>query len=157
VEAEERRAEWAKLPSGPKQPFGKMTVEETVRGIEAILRFFVAGSLWIQQTILVQSKGHIERHERKRMEKAKAFTHPLSDVQIIQLRRRESVAPVKSGDSKTVNWSCQWVVGGALGFWRNQWYPSKGRYETKWIAPFIKGPADKPLKIPQHRVYAVNR
>lgn len=136
---------------------GQLTAEENLLAIEQVARFFIAGCVWIQQTILVQSKGTIERHARKRMDKAQVFTRPLSDVQIIQLRRRESVTPAKTDGSKPVEWSCRWIVGGATGFWRNQYYPSKGRYELKYIAPFMKGPADKPLKIPQHRVYAVSR
>lgn len=136
---------------------GTITEDDTVAAIERLARFFVAGALWIQQTILVQSKGSIERHLRKRIDKAKVFDRPLSDVQIIQLRRRESVTLVKSGESKTVDWKCRWIVGGATGFWRNQYYPSKGRYQPKWIAPYPKGPADKPLKVPSHRVYAVSR
>ena len=134
-----------------------MGEEETVRTVERLLRFFIAGCLWVQQTILVHSKGHIERHARKRMEKPNGFDRPLADVQIIMLRRRESVAKPQTGEAKTVDWQYQWIVGGATGFWRNQWYPSKGHYQLKWIGPYIKGPADKPLKVPQHRVYAVSR
>lgn len=137
-------------------PEANMTEEETVRTVERLLRFFVAGCLWVQQRILVYSKGQVagrvERHERKRMERE--LQRPLTDVQIIQLRRRESVSAEKSGEPNHVSWSCRWIV---KGHWRNQYYPSKASYQPKWIDSYPKGPDDKPLKVPQHRVYAVSR
>lgn len=131
----------------------------TMQAVEQMARFFAAGNLWIQQKILVQQSRAMERHARKRFEKEGKTAHrPLSDVQIIQLRRREVVALEKTKPGAgAVDWKCQWIVGGTTGFWRNQWYATKGYHIPIHIDPFIKGPADRPLKVPTHRVYAVNR
>jgi predicted DNA-binding transcriptional regulator len=130
----------------------------TMPAVEKMGRFFAAGNLWIQQKILVKNPRSMERHARKRLDKEKGHLRPLSDVQIIQLRRREVVAlSTRPANGEAVDWKCRWIVGGTQGFWRNQWYPSKGYHQPKHIDPFIKGPDDKPLKVPTHRVYSVNR
>lgn len=131
----------------------------TMQAVERMARFFAAGSLWLQQRILVRSMRPVERHERKRMEKdARAKLRPLSDIQVIELRRRTVIPTEKPPSGSTmVDWTCRWIVGGTQGFWRNQWYPSKGYHQPKHIDPFIKGPADMPLKVPTHRIYTVSR
>lgn len=137
---------------------GYLTPEtDTMIAIERLLRFFIAGSLWVQQTILVRSRRQLHvmnKNKKARLEKQKGG--PLGDVQIIHLRRKESVEDpgVRPADSKAIEWSCRWVV---KGFWRNQYYPGRGVHEPKWIDPFVKGPADKPLKVHTHRVNVVNR
>jgi hypothetical protein len=45
----------------------------------------------------------------------------------------------------------RWLV---RGHHRAQWYPSLKAHKVVWIAPYIKGPADAPLKMP---VYVVKR
>ncbi|GAI71048.1 unnamed protein product [marine sediment metagenome] len=62
-------------------------------------------------------------------------------------------AVYKGGGHRDVEWACQWIVG---GHWRNQWYPSKHEYRPKYIASYIKGPEDKPLRNPG-RLFAVVR
>ena len=52
-----------------------------------------------------------------------------------------------------IQWTCRWIVG---GHWRDQWYPSRGRHRPKWIAPYIKGPEDRPL-VGRDRVFRVAR
>jgi hypothetical protein len=130
-----------------------MSKEKTIAGIERLARFFAAGCLWVQQRVITYAKTPVERHERKRIEKTHNLDRRLSDVQIIQLRRRESVA-TPSGDHRAVDWKCRWTVS---GHWRSQFYPSKGRHVEKWIDAYPKGPEGKPFKTPTHRVYAVNR
>lgn len=130
-------------------------VETLIAAVGAMVRYYTAGSLWVQQKKLVHAKGHIERHARKRMERD-AFLRPLSDVQIIQLRRikSDSMGAEEPGAVGTVEWQCQWMVG---GHWRNQFHPSDGHYEAKWIDAYPKGPKDKPMKTYTARVYVVNR
>jgi hypothetical protein len=126
--------------------------ESAVLAIERMSRFLIAGALWMKQRILVQSKGHIERHERKRMDRAQVFDRPLTDIQIIQLRRRDVVdATPPDEKGRHVDWKCRWIVS---GHWRK-----RGRYalKPKWINAYDKGPDHLPLKVPTHRVYTVNR
>lgn len=40
------------------------------------------------------------------------------------------------------DYSHRWIVN---GHWRNQWLPSRKTHRAQWIAPYVKGPEDKPL------------
>jgi len=75
------------------------------------------------------------------------------EVKVVTLRRLET-QPRPPGPGEPVDWSCRWIVD---GHWRNQYHPSTGRHELTYINPFVKGPADKPLKVSSATVYAVNR
>lgn len=62
-------------------------------------------------------------------------------VTVVRLcQRRDS----SSGRGGAVEWSSRWVVS---GHWRNQWYPSEKTHRPVWIAPHIKGPDDRPIKV----------
>ena len=82
--------------------------------------------------------------ERKQIEMPKA-------VRVIVLRR-------KASDGRDVSeqddWTCRWIV---RGHWRNQWYRSTQLHHPVWIAPYVKGPENKPLKMPTKDVFAVRR
>lgn len=118
----------------------------------SLLRFILAASVWLDQRILALGSGHIERHRRKQL--AREYNAPLtSDVKVVQLRRFESEARAAGADHETIEWSCRWIVN---GHWRNQPYAG-GERKLIYIMPFVKGPEDKPLKVPTHTVYQVNR
>lgn len=129
--------------------------DTTLKTIDFLGRFFTSGCLWMQQRILVTTPGHVERHERKRMEKA-GMTRP-ADIQVIQLRRRASTPhePVPEGltEKQAREWTCRWVVN---GHWRQQPYRTTGEVRPVFIEPYMKGPDDKPLRV-RPRVYAVTR
>lgn len=74
-------------------------------------------------------------------------------VRVIELRAREHDRHITT-DSNHRDYACQWIV---RGHWRNQWYPSLGTHQPKWITPYVKGPDDKPLKTPRANVFAVIR
>jgi hypothetical protein len=125
------------------------TVEDpTTRKIK-ICQFILAANAWLRQRILVSSDGPIERHRRKQIARDHNVLPP-TDVKVIELRRVESHPHAGPGDP--VDWSCRWVVG---GHWRNQ--PYKDGTRLRYILPYVKGPADKPLRIPAHTVYRVDR
>jgi hypothetical protein len=114
-------------------------------------RFVLAACVWLRQRILTLGLGHIERHRRKQL--AREHQQPMpSDVKVIQLRRLESSPQARTGDAEPVDWSCRWIVN---GHWRNQ--PYKGDRKLIYIMPFVKGPEDKPLRVPTHTVYQVDR
>jgi hypothetical protein len=133
--------------------------EATVAAIEWMYRFFWMGCFWMKQRIPVLRqqgmKPQIERHERKRMERV--FQRPLGDIQVIHLRKKESVndpnMPAEERQ-RAREYGCRWVV---KGFVRNQYYASTGAHKPIWIDSYVKGPADKPMKVPSHTVYVVNR
>lgn len=115
-------------------------------------RFFVAACAWLKQRVLSSNPGRVERHRRKQLSRELGIA-VLPSVQVIQLRRMESANQDGVQGSQTVDWSCRWVVS---GHWRNQPY-ANGERKLIYIMPFVKGPADKPLREHSTRVYAVNR
>lgn len=120
-------------------------------GMIELTRFFLAGCAWLQQRIITMGSGHIERHRRKQLARENNVQLP-SDVKVVQLRRTESQPHQHNENGDAVDWSCRWIVN---GHWRNQ--PYKDKRELIYIMPYVKGPEDKPLKVPTHTVYAVNR
>jgi hypothetical protein len=68
-----------------------------------------------------------------------------SEMTVIDLRR-PAEAGAASGN-RTVEWTHRWIVN---GHWRQQPYGPGGELRRPtWIAPFIKGPSDKPLELKQ--------
>lgn len=122
-----------------------------IPAVSKMTRFFLAGCTWLRQRVVVSTLGPIERHRRKQI--AREHDAVVSDVKVVQLRRtetRETLDATTAVDH--IDWSCRWIVN---GHWRNQ--PYKEGSKLIYIMPFVKGPADKPLKVPTHTVYAVNR
>jgi hypothetical protein len=85
------------------------------------------------------------RHERRRDAREGIAE---KDVQIVYLRRlhqpsdSDDQAPAESAEGR--EWHHQWIV---RGHWRNQAYGAgRALRRPKWIAPYTKGPDDKPLK-----------
>jgi len=96
------------------------------------------------------------REERgdKRVARSQAQMGLPNLVTVIQYRRKENLNEYVGESS--VEWSHRWIV---RGHWR--WQPFKdenGKDAVKriWIAPFMKGPDDKPLVITD-KVYALTR
>ena len=73
-------------------------------------------------------------------------------IEIVQLRRTESTTP-EHGSGIERHYTMRFIVH---GHFRNQYYPSRGAYAPKWIASYVKGPKDAPLK-ETIRGYAVTR
>jgi hypothetical protein len=124
--------------------------EGTRRGAVEVAQFVAAACAWLQQRIAIWSSARVERHRRKQIGREHRVPEPL-DVKVVELRRLES-QPRTPGLGEHVEWSCRWVVN---GHWRNQ--PYKDSRKLIFIMPFMKGPADRPLKVPTHTVYAVDR
>lgn len=133
------------------QDFATRSNSDTHGFFVAFKRFLIAGCTWLQQRVIVTGHGHVERHRRKQI--AREYGATVSGVKVIQLRRSESPNHASGGMApEQVEWSCRWIVN---GHWRNQ--PYKTGHRLKYILPYVKGPDDKPLKVPTHTVYAVNR
>lgn len=140
-------------------PQSRMTGVDKFKEIDAIsrkacteaTRFFAAACAWLSQRIVCTSSGHVERHRRKQL--LREHNAIVSDVKVIQLRRRESRTHILSETSERVDWNYRWIVN---GHWRNQPY-ANGEHKLIYILPYVKGPEDKPLKVPSQTVYAVHR
>jgi hypothetical protein len=124
--------------------------ESQIGAGQAIARFILAGCAWLQQRIVIRSSGHIERHRRKQIAREYNVPPP-SDVKVVQLRRIERHDD-PSAEPAAVNYNWQWIVN---GHWRNQAY--RDHHNLIYILPYLKGPADKPLKVPKQTVYEVSR
>jgi hypothetical protein len=115
--------------------------DESIHDMYAHLKTFFR---LCQQTIAVPRFQRVSRPTWKR---ALRRWKPITQVVVFTLRRAKAAA--YDGEPREVDWSHRWMV---QGFWRNQPYierDDKGGKQTVyrqiWIAPFIKGPQDKPL------------
>lgn len=77
------------------------------------------------------------RHIRKKAKRRSSNPPP---VKFVWLRKRESGVSVGEASRE---YNFQWMVS---GHFRRQWCPSRGSHKLIWIEPYVKGPADKPLK-----------
>lgn len=102
-----------------------------------------------QQCALIQTAWRIaaqlvrvqERPQRQMWRDAlrKGVRH--KDVTVIRLRRARDRYEGE-GEGKAL--SVRFVV---RGHWRNQWYSSLKEHRQIWIAPYVKGPDDAPLRV----------
>lgn len=106
-------------------------------------------ALWM---MLGQERSPFEvtahRPSQKERKKAQRKGKPIPTVKVVDLARPRSGSTPQGG---TVDWSHRWIVN---GFWRNQWFPKAGVHRPVWIAPYVKGPGDKPLVL-KHTVHAL--
>jgi hypothetical protein len=115
------------------------------------VRAFATACAFIQQRILITKQERPERHTRRRV--ADLWEHePL--IRVVRLRRESANDAANHTELQPIEWSCRWIVS---GFWRQQYYPSTDEHRPIYILPFIKGPADKPLKAPTSKVFEVVR
>lgn len=119
-------------------------VEE--REVHRLLKAFWA--IVSQPLPAVITERSASRAERRRAERE---ARRLDPVRVIELRRRESGSA--TDEHSPVDWSHRWLVS---GHWRNQWLPSKETHRLQFIAPYIKGPDDKPF-VPKDVLYRVDR
>jgi len=138
LSVDDRSADWRRFKT-----------DDSLRDVaQASVRFLVSAWLWLKQTVVRSQKESGNRASRKIASRIPVH----SEVNVIQLRRVER-NPSGHAES-SVEYSCQWLV---RGHWRQQWYPATTTHRPIWIEPHLKGPDDKPLKIPTENVFAVNR
>lgn len=100
-------------------------------------------TLWLllQQKIAVRRPGIVDRAVRRRLLRDRISDIPLYTV--IELRRPLTQSGEEArGDP--IEWTHRWIVD---GHWRDQWHPSNSTHVPTWIAPYVKGPDDKPLVV----------
>lgn len=96
-----------------------------------------------------QSRG--PRQQRRRAERM-GLVPEYGDITYVTLRRIRQHQG-KAGEGEEAGYSHRFVV---RGFWRHQWYPSRGEHHLIWIDPYIKGRDDLPLVI-KDRVFKLVR
>jgi hypothetical protein len=93
-----------------------------------------------KQRITIERREPPIRQVRRRLQRAGL---PVKDIRVITLREASSSG--HNPEPGRVEWSHRWVVG---GHWRQQpWGPENRYRRATWIAPFVKGPSDKPLVV----------
>jgi len=100
-------------------------------------------AFWQLAKQVVHTREQPMRQQRRAAARAGVETE---HVTVIRLRRTAAPHHYLGG---TVDWRCQWVV---RGHWRNQWYASTDEHRQIFIAPHVKGPDDKPLRISERVV-----
>ena len=101
-----------------------------------------------KQQIAVGFRRQPSRATRRRSERAE---YPDKYVTVVTLRRPRSDSA--EPEHHAVDWKMRWIVS---GHWR--WQPYKdGSRRQIWIAPYVKGPEDKPLAVRKLRVFQWSR
>ena len=118
-----------------------LEVDDSVMDMHAHVKTFFR---LCQQQIAVP---RYERVSRPVFKRAMRKWKPIREVVVFTLRRAKP--PKYEGPEREVEWSHRWLV---QGHWRNQPYIERDEEGNKhtihrqiWIAPYVKGPDDKPL------------
>lgn len=125
------------------RPWGSVPPATTIYGAitQPILRL-------LEQRVLVRNHERGTSHVRRRLARAK---FPERNILVVRLRRP---AQSSSGDHRDVEWTYRWLVS---GHWRAHWFPSHHAHRQIWIAPYVKGPADTPLRVHDKRLWVLDR
>ncbi|WP_280404946.1 hypothetical protein [Nocardia brasiliensis] len=110
----------------------------------------LVGATWLMQGQEQITTSRVLRGDSGRTAKA-GEANDAPTVQIVDLRLYPAVEnpkddqPADRADDES-RWTHRWWVGKPHGFWRQQACgPGHSQRKPKWIAPFIKGPDDKPV------------
>jgi len=124
------------------------TFEDEVR---TIYRWICSASMFVEQRIAENAPVRVGKHVARR-----AHTLDVSPTcSVVQMRRLDRRRREDEGGQDTAAyWQCQWLV---RGHWRQQFYPRAHRHVPRWIAPYIKGPFDKPMRPPKPTMFVVKR
>lgn len=133
--------------------FADAEVEEHMGSIDT-RRFLVAFFALQGQRLARTERLPTPRHVRRRLERSGTLD-PTKEVRTITLRRYREPGVEDRGEDRggPIEWSHQWIVS---GHWRNQWVPSIEDHRLTWIAPYVKGPEDRPLLV-RDTVFKVSR
>lgn len=115
-------------------------------------RQMYAGYQFLNSKYIGTVKHRSNRADRRRWERATGNAEPPL-ASVVVLRRRDD----RQGDSpegRDVDWSYRWMV---RGHWHPYWCGAgeDRRLENRWLAPYVKGPEDKPFKRPARQLFAV--
>jgi hypothetical protein len=114
---------------------------------------FLKRCAFLASPYVSKEKTRLARHHRRQMQRAGEPTEKVEEeVSVVKLRREVKQRTDKAAEQSTsIEWQHQWWVS---GHYRAQWYPHEEAHRVIWIAPYLKGPSDKPVL---EKVYAVVR
>lgn len=109
----------------------------------------LATLLLMRQPLVYQRAEPIRRGLRRQLERA---GYPTGDIQILDARPRRYATVPRTEDGAEAETQAGEETGRKIGvrfpvrgFWRNQWYPSRGVHRPKWIPEHWRGPEDAPI------------
>lgn len=105
----------------------------------------------MSQRLAMTVDHKVDRHCRRRAEKAGRECPEF--IRVVTLRRMEEARKSVPGGAP-VDWQWQWNV---IGHWRNQWFPTEQKHKPVFIESYMKGPEDKPIKPPSHKLFVAAR
>lgn len=120
------------------------------QGIDQFSKICCTLWLLLKQRVAIKRRALPARGAARRW--LRSEQRPVPEITIIELRRPLNTEQ-RSDEPGFVEWSRRWIVD---GHWRNQYHPSTGERVPTWIAPYVKGPDDKPLVV-QRKVHAWTR
>lgn len=111
-------------------------------------KYLLATLLLMRQPLVYQRTEPIRRSLRRQLERA---GHPVGDIKILDARPHthanmagadpgDEQPPAVEGTGRKVR-----VRFPVPGFWRNQWYASRGVHRPKWIEEHWRGPEGAPI------------
>jgi len=104
---------------------------------------FLKYCAFLASPFIDKTPQRLPRHQRRQLERAGQEREQVNrDTTVTILRRKVPGVPTKRPPQGETDWQHQWWVS---GHYRAQWYPSDAAHRVIWIAPFLKGPSDKPL------------
>lgn len=155
------RSMWNKVEN-PDEPLGEQRNLWSPLD-DVTLRLIAAFGLFIRQKILVEEEAQPNRAARRRVEQetggdVEKFAKE-STVRTVLLRHKYRIhkdgSAVQSEASGRRYDKCRWLVS---GFWRQQVCgPGRSERRPTWVAPFVKGPVDAPMKLAKETIYKVAR
>lgn len=110
----------------------------------------VARCQFLNQPFISTATASLPKQVEKEYQRRKS--KPPS-VNVVSLRRIEHKATTEA-EQHSVEWSCQWLVG---GHWRRQYFPREKSHHAVYVRPYVKGPKGLPLKAPKQTVYVAKR
>ena len=128
--------------------YGDRPTDDTVRQVSMDFHGYLQ-VLWrmMAQRVAVGMRVQASRASRRQNEREGWRENYIT---VVTLRR-----PKNDGDAShgSVEWSQRWIVS---GHWRWQPY-GDGTHRQIWIAPYVKGPDDKPLIVRGARIFKFAR
>jgi hypothetical protein len=132
-------------------PYGKRWPEDFKTEGEDFARL-LKRCAFLNSVYIGKSKHQLPRHQRHQLARMGQSREEIEEtIHVVTLRREVKIPhPVVPGQERQeIEWKHQWWVS---AHYRAQWYPSEKAHHVKWIAPYLKGPSDKPIL---EKVYAV--
>jgi hypothetical protein len=126
-------------------PYGKLWPRDYSGHFGQILK----RCAFLQSPYVTTERRRLPHYMRRQIERgqiAAGETATEEHIRVVMLRRVQArPAQERSeqhGEPREVEWQHQWWVS---AHYRAQWYPSDQAHRVIWIAPFLKGPRDKPI------------